>query len=97
MEIKDITPDMVLKVYSGKQGCMCGCLGKYWANPNHLAEANAERGYDYEPEEVSLKHVKRVLKILQEDPRAELDREILHIKSELVVPHERNFVVYLRT
>ena len=25
-----ITPARIDQVYSGKQGCMCGCLGKYW-------------------------------------------------------------------
>lgn len=26
-----ITPARIDQVYSGKQGCMCGCLGKYWS------------------------------------------------------------------
>jgi len=26
----------VEQVYSGKQGCMCGCLGKYYTNPNRM-------------------------------------------------------------
>lgn len=28
----------VERVYSGKQGCMCGCLGKYYKNPNRMVK-----------------------------------------------------------
>ena len=29
-ELRNIHTGMVDQVYSGKQGCMCGCNGKYW-------------------------------------------------------------------
>ena len=28
-QLAAITPAQVERVYSGRQGCMCGCLGKY--------------------------------------------------------------------
>lgn len=31
-ELNRITPSMLKDVYSGKQGCMCGCNGKYWSS-----------------------------------------------------------------
>ena len=30
VKLNSVTPDMVDKIYSGKQGCMCGCRGKYF-------------------------------------------------------------------
>lgn len=37
--------DNVLSVYSGRQGCACGCRGKYTYNPAFLSEASKDRGY----------------------------------------------------
>ena len=34
--IAEITPARVERVYSGRQGCMCGCLGTYSANPRQV-------------------------------------------------------------
>lgn len=48
----------VLKSYTGKIGCMCGCRGSYRVASKHLAAANAERGYDYDPLDVSDRSVK---------------------------------------
>jgi hypothetical protein len=35
-ELAGITSANIDQVYSGKQGCMCGCLGKYFENPNRM-------------------------------------------------------------
>jgi len=32
-----ITPDMVRKVYYGKQGCLCGCKGTYSSDPRQVS------------------------------------------------------------
>lgn len=74
IDVQSITPEMVLRVYSGKQGCTCSCNGKYWANPQHIEEANKKRGYPHEESEVSLRQVKRVLNLLKKDARARLER-----------------------
>jgi len=54
MPITEVKVENVIKVYSGKPGCGCGCRGNYRVNPAHLEFANKERGYDYGPEEVNL-------------------------------------------
>lgn len=33
-----ITLEQVTKVYSGKPGCMCGCLGKYYEAGSAMAK-----------------------------------------------------------
>jgi|HubBroStandDraft_2_1064218.scaffolds.fasta_scaffold444150_2 hypothetical protein len=63
--IIEITPEEVLKVYSGRPGCGCGCRGSYWVNPSHLERANKERGYAYEGSEISLPNINRVLNIMK--------------------------------
>ncbi len=65
MPITEVKVENVIKVYSGKPGCGCGCRGNYRVNPAHLEFANKERGYDYGPEEVNLTQVKRILRELQ--------------------------------
>ncbi len=35
-ELVGLNAAHVEQVYSGKQGCMCGCLGKYYQNPNRM-------------------------------------------------------------
>jgi hypothetical protein len=63
--ISEVTPEEVMKVYSGKPGCGCGCRGNYRVNPALLEQANKERGYAYEGAEISMTQVKRVLNIVQ--------------------------------
>jgi acetolactate synthase regulatory subunit len=53
-----IDVNAVLKSYTGKIGCMCGCRGVYRVASKHLEAANAARGYDYDPEDVSDRSVK---------------------------------------
>ena len=48
----------ILTVYSGKTGCMCGCLGKYRVPSANVELAGQVRGYAYEPEDVSDRSVK---------------------------------------
>lgn len=93
--IARITPDMVQKSYSGKQGCMCGCNGKYSINPAHKKEADAERGYTM-PAAKTLSSIKRVLRILQADPRTLVqDGYIIAVAYDQAEPGERNHVLYL--
>ena len=32
MNIQEITPSQIVRAYSGKGGCMCGCRGKYYTS-----------------------------------------------------------------
>lgn len=48
----------VMKSYTGGLGCMCGCQGSYRVAADHFQAACRERGYDYDPEDVSDRSVK---------------------------------------
>jgi len=64
--IVELRRDDILSVYSGKRGhCCCGCSGKHYANPARLRDANAKRGYDYTPDEVSATMITRVYNIIK--------------------------------
>lgn len=63
--IDQVTPEEVVKVYSGRPGCGCGCRGTYRVNPVHAAFANSVRSYEYEAKEFNFVQVKKVLAILQ--------------------------------
>lgn len=38
MDIKDVTVDMIARVYSGLPGCGCGCKGKYYDAPHRMVK-----------------------------------------------------------
>lgn len=63
--LMSLTENDIMKVYSGKPGCMCGCKGIYRVHPLHLAAANKSRGYDYDAKAVNLSMVKKVLGYIQ--------------------------------
>jgi hypothetical protein len=95
-DLQGISIDDVRSVYSGKQGCMCGCKGKHRYHPKHLVEATKDRGYGIGPEETNLRQVTKVLRLLQADSRTALqDGYILHIKDEKKLDDEKQYVAYL--
>jgi hypothetical protein len=64
----------VAKVYSGKIGCMCGCLGKYSYNEGVLHE-------DWQGA-VSVRSVKIMTKKVLSDPRANFDESSQYVFVE---------------
>lgn len=57
----------VLMVYTGKNGCMCGCLGNYRypkTDAEGLVHLGSLRGYAIKPEEINGAQVTRVLKLM---------------------------------
>jgi hypothetical protein len=56
-----INRDHVMMVYTGKQGCMCGCKGKYKYRKAAVAAGTANRGYEVEAGDVNEGVVTRVL------------------------------------
>lgn len=44
IDINTVTTDDILRVYSGRPGCGCGCRGKYRYNPKHKDEATEDAG-----------------------------------------------------
>ena len=64
----------VAKVYSGKIGCMCGCLGKYSYNEGVQHE-------DWQGA-VSVRSVKIMAKKVMSDPRANFDESSEYVFVE---------------
>ena len=92
--IKTITPEQVLRAYSGKPGCMCGCLGKYSNNPAYKAQLDAERGYEQPATNRHMVQIKKVLKLLQGHPEAMLqDGNIIYLPRGAI--ENKNYVIYL--
>lgn len=46
-----VKAESIVKVYSGRQGCACGCRGKYTYATQHREFGSKERGYEVKPEE----------------------------------------------
>ncbi len=51
----------VLSVYTGKQGCMCGCKGTYRYTALTRAEAGQRRGHEVSDDEINEGVVSRVI------------------------------------
>lgn len=93
--LSQLTVNDILKVYSGKHGCMCGCNGKYYVNPDHRAEADKARGYAYDDEDMSMRMVKRVLKLMNEFPRVDMPERGTYDWFSMPEDTERNYTIYL--
>ena len=68
MKLSEVTTDKVMKIYSGRPGCACGCRGKYRYNPVNLEIGKKDRGYEVSDDEISATSVKNVLAKLQAMP-----------------------------
>jgi len=61
-EIEPITDiNSVVKVYSGKPGCMCGCKGRWIYASAYRDLASKNRGYKINDDEVSDKSIKLIV------------------------------------
>lgn len=89
-----VTLGQVLKVYSGQAaGCRCGCHGVYRANPAHLAQANAERGFDYAGREVGGPLLAKAVGLLNRAQPAECEWDPAGEWAEVLVGR-RAYCVY---
>ena len=84
--VQNITTADLLKVYSGKPGCMCGCKGRYYVTAESRAEASADRGYAYDDKDVSAAQVLRVLRLVQaavagKPAKLEIEREYVYVEA----------------
>jgi hypothetical protein len=64
-KLQNLTLADVLKAYSGKPGCLCGCNGRYYVTAASRAIASANRGYAYNDKDVSEAQVLRILRLVQ--------------------------------
>lgn len=94
--LKDLTPDDVMSVYSGRNGrCCCGCSGNHRYNSKYRDAAGKRRGYELDDEDVSDYQVRRVLKIVQREPRPDPDLEHTQPSNHYsAVIGQRLYVVY---
>jgi hypothetical protein len=83
MDISNIT-----RVYNGKIGCMCGCLGKYTVNPEYREQVGRERGYDVSDDEVSERTIKIIAKKVLSNP------DVVYEGNYAFVRNNRMQVVY---
>jgi hypothetical protein len=59
--------EKVMRVYSGKPGCACGCNGIYRTNPQYIEEAGKDRGYPIQADELNMTQVKKITKLFNEN------------------------------
>jgi hypothetical protein len=76
MDISNIT-----RVYNGKIGCMCGCLGKYTANPKFRDSESARLGRDLCDDEVSERSVKIIAKKVLSNPNVIFEGNYAFVRS----------------
>lgn len=85
--IQDLTPADVSRAYSGRQGCMCGCKGKYYVSKAEAADEDA-------PSIVNPGMVTKVLRTIQANEEAanmEADGSCVYLDLG-----GRSYVAYLR-
>lgn len=63
--VQSLTVADILKSYSGKPGCACGCNGNYRVTPESRKEADEDRGYAHDDEDVNTRSVLQVLRKVQ--------------------------------
>jgi len=57
----------ILCGYSGKPGCRCGCLGKYYYTQASAEEAGKRRGYPVSEDEISPRMIKKISNIINQN------------------------------
>lgn len=82
--IQDLTPADVRKAYSGREGCMCGCKGKYYAAKEGEAYATVNPGM--------VTKVLRTIQLHEEAAGMEADGSCVYLTLK-----GRNYVLYLGT
>ena len=66
----------IVKVYSGKPGCMCGCRGK-WTYTNYGAE-NHNPGYT---PNINERTVKMISNLVLNDPARKTQDRVVYVES----------------
>ena len=69
----------IIKVYSGKKGCMCGCLGKY--SYTAMGADQHDPGYDV-TDQVNERSVKIIAKKVLTNPRVEYTDNIAYVEED---------------
>ena len=72
--------DKIVKTYSGKLGCMCGCLGKY--NYTEDGAKNHGPGYDVS-DRVSERGVRIIAKKVLASPNVQYEGNIAYVEDRV--------------
>ena len=83
----------IVKVYNGKIGCMCGCLGKYKTTPSFRGLVEEQRGYPVDDDEVNERSVKIIAKKVLSNPSAVFEDNYAYVEDRV---RRRIQVVYFK-
>jgi hypothetical protein len=82
--------DKIVKVYNGKIGCMCGCLGKY----SYTADGATNYGPGYDvTDSVNERSVRIIAKKVLSNPNVEYEGEYAFVEDRVA---NRIQVVYFK-
>lgn len=82
--------DKIVKVYNGKIGCMCGCLGKY----SYTADGATNYGPGYNVQDsVNERSVRIIAKKVLSNPNVEFEGEYAFVEDRVA---NRIQVVYFK-
>lgn len=82
--------DKIVKVYNGRIGCMCGCLGKY----SYTADGAKNYGPGYNVEDsVNERSVRIIAKKVLSNPNVEFEGEYAFVEDRVA---NRIQVVYFK-
>jgi hypothetical protein len=82
--------DKIVKVYNGKIGCMCGCLGKY----SYTADGATNYGPGYNVQDsVNERSVRIIAKKVLSNPNVEYEGEYAFVEDRVA---NRIQVVYFK-
>lgn len=87
----NIDVSKILKVYNGKVGCMCGCLGKYKVPACNREAADKDRGYAYPDEDISDRSVKIIAKKVLSNPNVKFEDSWAYVEDRAA---DKNQVIY---
>jgi hypothetical protein len=82
--------DKIVKVYNGKRGCMCGCLGKY----SYTADGATNYGPGYNVQDsVNERSVRIIAKKVLSNPNVKFEGEYAFVEDRVA---NRIQVVYFK-
>jgi hypothetical protein len=88
-----VDTQFITRVYNGKIGCMCGCLGKYSTNPAYKEYVGKERGYPVDDEDCNIRSVKIIAKKVLSNPNAVREGDYVFVEDRVA---NRIQVVYFK-
>jgi hypothetical protein len=89
---REVTINQVLKTYSGRPGCACGCNGKYAYRPETKEIGAKERGYEVDADDIKPKSVAHTIKMVNSAIKGEMEVDCLVFDREFISVEKGNKV-----